>query len=658
MKRKIAIPGFLTALIFAVIAVMPTMTSATTVRHPAAQDGVTAKLIAMSHQPGQWVMPTQNYANTRFSPLKQINTSNVKNLKAAWTFSLGTLRGQEGQPLVVGHMMYVLSNFPNYLYAIDLRNIGRIKWRWVIPQQSQAAQKEITAQQAVQVACCDVVTRGPAYAPGTAGAPPKIIVYTLDTHVAAINANTGKTVWTALNGDPKLGQTGTMAPLVVNNKVIVGISGGEYGVRGHVTAYDLNTGRRLWRAYSMGPDSDTLMGADFLGPHNQGVSTWSGNQWKLGGGTTWGWYSYDPKLNLFYYSTGNPGTWNPTIRPGDNKWSMSIIARNPDTGQARWAYQMTPHDQWDYDGINENILVTLPVNGVMTPALVHFDRNGYAYVLDRRNGKLLAAHPYDPSVNTIIRVDMTTGRPVYDPKYETREGHNTTGLSPASIGAKDEAPAAWDPQTHLFYVPTNHACEDYQPVPAKYFPGFPYVGAIVRMYPGPGGYLGAFIGYDPLTGRYQFRDSEPFAAWGGAVTTAGGLAFYGTMDGWLKAVDVHTGKLLWKFKCPSGIIGNPMTYSGPDNKQYVAVLSGVGGWSGIGVAADMGLEDPTAGLGAIGAFKDLASFSNQGGVLTVFALPWGSSGWPPGRCRPSRPHRSGRLRTACRQAPCRSSRFR
>jgi PQQ-dependent dehydrogenase (methanol/ethanol family) len=271
------------------------------------------------------------------------------------------------------------------------------------------------------------------------------------------------------------------------------------------------------------------MGAGFLGPHNQGVSTWPGDEWKRGGGTTWGWYSYDPKLNLFYYSTGNPGSWNPTIRPGDNKWSMTIFARNPDTGQARWAYQMTPHDQWDYDGINENILVSLPVNGVMTPALVHFDRNGYAYVLDRRDGKLLAAHPYDPSNNTITRIDMATGRPVYNPAYETREGHNTTGLCPASIGAKDEAPASWDPQTHLFYVPTNHACEDYQPIPLHYVPGYTYVGAILRMYPGPGGYLGAFIGYDPLTGRYQFRDKEPFAAWGGAVTTAGGLAFYGTM---------------------------------------------------------------------------------------------------------------------------------
>ena len=615
MKRKIAIPGFLTALIFAVIAVMPTMTNATTVRHPAAQAGVTAQLEAMSRVPGQWVMPSLNYANTRYSPLRQINTGNVKNLKAAWTFSLGTLRGQEGQPLVVGHMMYVLSNFPNYLYAIDLRNIGRIQWRWVLPQQSIAAQKQLQAQQAVQVACCDVVTRGPAYAPGT---PPKIFVYTLDGHIAAINANTGKTVWVKANADPTLGQTGTDAPLIVNNKVIVGISGGEYGVRGHVTAYDINTGKRLWRAYSMGPDSDTLMGAGFLGPHNAGVSTWSGTQWKLGGGTTWGWYSYDPKLNLFYYSTGNPGTWNPTQRPGDNKWSMSIIARNPDTGQAKWAYQMTPHDEWDYDGINELILVDMPVKGVMTPVLVHFDRNGYAYVLDRRSGKLLAAHPYDPNNNTISSVNMATGRPVYNPKYETREGHNTTGLCPASIGAKDEAPAAWDPQTHLFYVPTNHACEDYQPVPVKYQPGFPYVGAIVRMYPGPGNYLGAFIGYDPLTGRYQFRDKETFASWGGALTTAGGVAFYGTMDGWLKAVNVHTGALLWKFKCPSGIIGNVMTYTGPGGKQYVAVLSGVGGWAGIGLAAN--LTNPTAGLGAVNAFASLSDYTTLGGTLMVFSL--------------------------------------
>jgi PQQ-dependent dehydrogenase (methanol/ethanol family) len=278
---------------------------------------------------------------------------------------------------------------------------------------------------------------------------------------------------------------------------------------------------------------------------------------------------------------------------------------------------MTPHDAWDYDGVNEEILVNLPVNGVSTPVLVHFDRNGYAYVLDRRNGKLIAAHPFDPSDNTITSVNMKTGRPVYNPRYETHAGHNTTGACPSSMGAKDEAPASFDPQTGLFYTPTNHVCMDYQPIAVKYVPGFPYVGAIVRMYPGPGGYLGAFIGFNPLTGKYEFRDKERFAAWGGALTTAGGLAFYGTMDGWLKAIDVHTGKLLWQFKCPSGIIGNVMTYTN-NGKQHVAVYSGVGGWAGIGLA--MGLTKPTAGLGAVNAFNSLGNYTNLGGTLMVFSL--------------------------------------
>ena len=401
------------------------------------------------------------------------------------------------------------------------------------------------------------------------------------------------------------------------NRVLVGISGGEYGVRGYLTALDIHTGKRIWRAYSEGPDSDTLIPAGFNGPKNAGITTWRGDQWKVGGGTTWGWYSYDPELNLLYYGTGNPGTWNPSQRPGDNKWSMTIFARNPDSGMAKWAYQMTPHDAWDYDGVNEMILVDLDFNGQKVPSLVHFDRNGFGYTLDRRSGKLLVAEKFDPDVNWATHVDMTTGRPVVDPTKETRAGVDVRNICPAAMGSKDQQPAAWDPQTGYFIVPTNHNCMDYKAFAVKYKSGFPFVGAIVKMYAGPGGNRGAVIAWDPVHGKVIWTDKERFPAWGGVLTTASGVAFYGTMDGWFKAIDAKTGAELWRFKMPSGIIANPMTYT-HGGKQYVALLAGVGGWAGIGLAA--GLTEPTAGLGAVNAAQDLSHYTTLGGDLLVFTL--------------------------------------
>jgi PQQ-dependent dehydrogenase (methanol/ethanol family) len=558
-------------------------------------------LADMAQDSAQWVMPSQNYAATRHSALDEIKTSNVAGLKVAWTMSTGATRGHEGQPLVIGDTLYYQSAWPNHVYAIDLSDY-HIKWQYT-PKQDNFA---------VSVACCDLVNRGVGYGDG------KIIVDTLDGQVIALDATTGKPVWTARNGDPAMGQTLTSAPLIVKEKhVIVGVSGGEFGVRGYLTSYDLKTGKRIWRAYSAGPDRDTLIGADFSGPKNAGTSTWNGEQWKVGGGTTWGWYSYDPKLNLVYYGTGNPGTWNPTQRPGDNKWSMTIFARDPDTGMAKWGYQMTPHDAWDYDGVNEMILVDLNMNGQTIPSLVHFDRNGFAYELDRRNGKLLLAKKYDPSVNWATHIDMTTGRPVTDPKYMTKAGVNVSGICPAAMGSKDQQPASYDETTGYFIVPTNHNCMDYKAFAVKYKSGFPFVGAIVKMYAGPGGNRGAVIAWDPIKGEVVWTNRERFPAWGGTLSTKGGVAFYGTMDGWFKAVESKTGKELWKFHTPSGIIGNPMTYM-HGGKQYVAILSGVGGWAALGLAA--GLTEPTAGLGAVNAAQDLAQYTQLGGDLVVFSL--------------------------------------
>ena len=337
-------------------------------------------------------------------------------------------------------------------------------------------------------------------------------------------------------------------------------------------------------------------------------------------------------MNLVYYGSGNPSTWNPKQRPGDNRWSMTIWARNLDTGAVKWVYQLTPHDEWDYDAINEVILADQEIGGVKRKTAVHFDRNGFAYTLDRTNGELLVAEKYDPAVNWATKVDMdksskTYGRPLVVDKYSTEkngEDTNTQGVCPAALGSKDEQPASFNPETGLFYVPTNHVCMDYEPFRVSYTAGQPYVGATLEMFPA-GRVLGDktdntgnFIAWDARTGKIVWSDKEQFSVWSGTVTTAGGLAFYGTLEGYLKAVDLKTGKELYKFKTPSGIIGNVITYEHA-GKQYVAVLSGVGGWAGIGLAA--GLTKGNEGLGAVGNYASLSNYTALGGVLTVFALP-------------------------------------
>jgi len=582
---------------------------------PASANEELQKLI---QDPNQWAIQTGDYANTRFSKLDQINASNVNKLQVAWTFSTGVLRGHEGAPLVVGDVMYVHTPFPNTVFALDLNNEGKILWKYE-PRQDPNV---------IPVMCCDTVNRGVAYADG------KIFLHQADTTLVALDAKTGKPVWTAVNGDPKKGETNTATVLPVKDKVIVGISGGEYGARCHVTAYDMKTGKQVWRAYSMGPDKEMLMDPEKtteLGKpvgQESSLKTWQGDQWKTGGGCTWGWYSYDPQQNVVYYGSGNPSTWNPKQRPGDNKWSMTIFARDVDTGMAKWVYQMTPHDEWDYDGVNEMILADMDIGGQSRPVLVHFDRNGFGYTLDRVTGELLVAEKYDPAVNWATKIDMdknskTYARPLVVAQYSTEhngEDENSKGICPAALGSKDQQPASYSPRTGLFYVPTNHTCMDYEPYKVSYTPGQPYVGATLSMYPAPNshGGMGNFIAWDARQGKIVWSLPEEFSVWSGALATGGDVVFYGTLEGYLKAVDAKTGKELYKFKTPSGIIGNVMTYT-HGGKQYVAVLSGVGGWAGIGLAA--GLTDPQAGLGAVGGYAALSNYTALGGQLTVFAIP-------------------------------------
>jgi PQQ-dependent dehydrogenase (methanol/ethanol family) len=573
---------------------------------------VADELATMQENANNWVMPAGDYKNQRYSELTQINKDNVKDLNMAWSFSTGVLRGHEGNSLVIDGTMYVHTAFPNIVFALDLDNDGAIKWKYE-PKQNY--------DETVPVMCCDTVNRGLSYGDG------KIFLNQADTTLVALDMNTGKPVWSHKRDDAKRGATSTGAAHVFKDKVLVGISGGEFGVRGYVKAYSID-GKELYTAYSTGPDAEMLVDPEkttsMLKPvgKDSSLKTWQGDQWKIGGGTTWGWYSYDKDLDMFYYGNGNPSTWNPVQRPGDNKWTMSLWGRDLDTGMAKWVYQMTPYDEWDYDGINEVILAEQKVKGKMHKTAVHFDRNGFGYTMDRETGELLVAEKYDPAVNWSNGVSLKTGRHDRVAKYSTaRNGEdvNTTGICPAALGSKDQQPAAYSPRTGLYYVPTNHVCMDYEPFEVEYVAGQPYVGATLSMYPAPGGtHLGNFIAWDAREGKIVWSNPERFSVWSGALATASDVVFYGTLEGYLKAVDAQTGRELWRFKTASGIIGNVNTYKHA-GKQYVSILSGVGGWAGIGMAIPS-LENETDGLGAVGAYKALSSWTNLGGILSVFSL--------------------------------------
>ena len=560
---------------------------------------------------GQWVVPAKDYANTRFSALDQINAGNVRNLKVAFTFSTGGTRGHEAAPLVVGATMYVVTPYPNVLYALDLTKPGAPA-RWAYKPSLIAASQG--------VACCDVVNRGASYFDG------KIFYNTLDGQAIAVDAETGQEVWKTYVGNIQVGETITMAPLVVKGKVLIGDSGGEFGVRGKLTALDAATGKEVWRAYSTGPDKDVLIGPGFKPFYKAdqgkdlGVTTWPPDLWKIGGGTVWGFISYDPVLDLIYYGTSNPGPWNPDQRPGDNKWTAAIFARRPETGEAVWAYQWSPHDLYDYDGINENVLVDLPIGGRVRKVILHPERNGYVYVLDRATGEVLSATPFG-YITTTRGVDLATGRPHEVPEKAPQVGVVVHEICPAAPGMKDWQPSSFSPRTGYLYIPQNNLCQDEEGVEANYIAGTPYVGANVKMYAGPGGHRGEFAAWDPIKAVKVWSLKENFPVWSGALSTGGDVVFYGTMDGWFKAVDARNGSLLWQFKVGSGIIGQPVTYRGPDGKQYVAVLSGVGGWAGAIVAGDLDPRDQTAALGFVGAMKDLPEATTKGGMLYAFSLP-------------------------------------
>jgi PQQ-dependent dehydrogenase (methanol/ethanol family) len=563
-----------------------------------------------SSDDGQWTMPSRDYAATRYSPLTDITARNAAGLHPVWSFSTGVLAGHEGQPLVVGDTMYVVTPWPNVLYAFDLSKEGYpLRWKY----------RPDVSPNAIGVSCCDTVNRGASYADG------KVVYNLLDGHTVAVDAKTGRELWNTQIADVGSGETVTMAPLVVKDRVIVGASGGEFGIYGWVKALDLKSGAVVWTGRNIGPDADMLAkSGDFKPPYDSGaqlgVSSWNKDGWRTGGAPVWGWMSYDPDLDLIYYGTGNAGPYNAEQRPGDNKWTASVLARRPEDGTLVWAYQFTPHDNWDFDATGAMVLVDLMVAGKPVKALVHFDKNGFAYTLDRATGKLLVAEPF-VKVNWATSVDLKTGRPVLDPDKQTGASRGTVkGICPCLEGAVSPAsPPAYSPRTHLFYTSTNNLCMDYTSVPATYLKGTPFMGINSPYMAGPGGHLGTFMAWDAATGKKVWENKEAFPNWSGALVTAGDVAFYGTLDGWFKSVDARTGKVLSKFKVGSGVVGNPMTYRAPDGKQYVAVYAGIGGdW--LLLAGDFRSDDPSDVRAPADFAKDIARHTSQGGMIWIFGL--------------------------------------
>ncbi len=530
-----------------------------------------------------WPVYGQNVANTRFSPLKQINAKNVGNLKMAYSFSLASLRSNESTPLVIGDTMYVSTSWgPKYVYALNAAT-GERKWTY---------EPEIP-DDVLQYACCDVNSRGVAYSNG------KVFVGRLDGKLTALDAATGKELWTSQAVDYKQGSVITSPPLVVKDKVITGFGGGEYGARGRLQAYDVNTGKEVWKTYMV------------PGPGEPGNESWKGDSWQHGGAAPWLVGSYDPETNLVMWGTSNPGPWNSVVRStgnGDfgkltNLYSASTVALDADTGQIKWHLQGTPADAWDYDGVNEAVLTDLTIHGKKTPVMMKADRNGFFFVANRHDGKVISAEKYVPA-NWASKWDIATSRAVEDPEKRAGPGHPIKFACPNLIGGKNWQPMSFNPETGLVYIPSNNVCMDWGVSDVSYKRGVFYLGAEFPTLPGPGGYLGELIAWDPVAQKkvWGVKTDLPFN--GGTLTTGGNLVFWGDLHGFFRAFDAKGGKELWKVQLGTGLGAGPISYS-INGKQYIAIVAGR-------TAA------LPAFLGAIG--KDMVKATPEGGQLFVFTL--------------------------------------
>lgn len=485
------------------------------------------------------------YDLQRYSPLTQINANNVHRLVPVWNYSLDDNRSEESQPLVYKGVLYITTHAMTA--AIDVKT-GTQLWKTKLEYPADVP----------RVVCCGIINRGAAIYDG------KLFRTTLDANVIALDASTGKELWRQKAADYKVGFTMTMAPLVADGVVITGISGAEFGTRDFIDGWDPDTGKRLWRTYTI-PE-----------PSEPGGDTWPGDTWKYGGGSTWITGSYDPELKTVYWGIGNPGPFNAAVRPGDNLYTCSVLALEPKTGKIKWHFQFSPNNPYDYDAVAEMVLATRMVHGKPTKVILNANRNGFFYVLDRTNGKLIAANPY-VKVNWASGVDLATGRPIEtDVTTKARAGEKVT-VFPSILGGKNWMPMSYDPKTGLAYANTLAFGGRYKAVPAEYKAGEWYVGMdlsdLWEWGDGPRGHLTAI---DPMTGKAKWEAPSDIPRFSGVLSTAGGVVFTGRLTGEFEAFDATSGKKLWQFKMGSGIEGQPVTWQ-QGGVQYVAVTSGIGG---------------------------------------------------------------------------------
>lgn len=543
--------------------------------------------VAIAAQAQNWPVYGGDTGNTRYSQATQINTGNVNKLKVAWALQLGSNRSQESTPILVGDTLIVTSSFgPKNVFAVNAKT-GEVRWQY-----SPDIPKGID-----QYACCDVNNRGVAVNDG------KVFVGRLDAHVVALDLKTGKEMWDTKVVDYTQGSVITSPPTVVKNLIITGYGGGEYGARGSLVALDQATGKEVWRTYTVPL------------PGEKNGDTWKGDSAKYGGAVAWNVGSYDPKLNLVYYGTSNPSPWTAAVRGNDssdigkfsNLYSASVVALNPETGNIVWHYQFTPHDAWDYDGVNELVFADLPFDGKKVPVVMQANRNGFFYVIDRANGKLLSAKQYVDGVNWATGIDMKTGMPIEAAGNAKRPGlkRMAKDVCPNLLGGKNWMPMSYDPKNGLVYIPTLNLCMDMEGVQEEYKRGQFYLGVNFDLgKAGPGGHLGGVKAWDPVKQKEVWFNKDPLPYTGGVTSTAGGVLFHGDVKGWFKAVDEKTGKVLWQFNAGSGISAPPMTYM-LDGKQYVAVVTGR-------------TQSIPAFLGALG--EKVVAASPEGGTMFVFTL--------------------------------------
>ncbi len=528
------------------------------------------RLAAGTDDTAGWLMYGGNYENWRYSPLADINRDNVDKLAPTWLFQTGIPGQLAAAPIVADGVVY-LTAAHNNLYALDART-GEPLWHY---------EHRLPGDLRI---CCGPVNRGVAIAGGL------VFIATLDARLVALDRATGEVAWNVVMGDHKVGYSATSAPLVVGDMVISGIAGGEYGARGFIDAYDIATGERRWRRWTVPAAGEP------------GVETWAGDSWKTGGAPTWVTGTYDPQSGLLYWPTGNPSPdWNGDARKGDNLYSNSTLALDPASGEMKWYFQYTPHDVWDFDATNNLVVADIELDGETVRAVLQPNRNGYVYVLDAASGKFLAGSQYTDRINWARGLDEN-GRPIVDEKYIPTPGGNAEFVCPGNVGGNNGSYTwAFSGRTRLMYVPSIESCAKMVKEDIEFMQGAPFWGG------GPGeteaetgAAYGVFLAIDPATGaiKWKYRDDYPLV--GGAMATAGGVVFGGNQRGYALAFDDTSGELLWKFQTGSAVRGQPVTWK-QDGRQYVAYTSGGGGLA-VSIVGE-------------------PEINTLGSTLVVFALP-------------------------------------